>query len=128
MASALLVVASCAWHRPENRLHDPDDRYETIQKPALPLCHEHGLAVIAAKGEVGRLLCIERNLPLQFPLRAQHRDGAFPYPRHKQVPFGVGAQAVDVEIVENRFTSLGERRCVPSIRYDQTSPVSDSPT
>lgn len=82
-----------------------------FNEPALLLRDENRLSVIAAKGEVGRFPGIERDLPLQFPLRAQHRDGAFAYSRHKQISFRVGAQAVDVKIVKPLQESGREKMC-----------------
>jgi hypothetical protein len=82
-------------------------------KPALPLCHENRLSIIAAEGEVGRLLGVELNLPLQSPLRAQHCDGAFEDPCHKQIAFSIGAQAVAAETVTCKISNvaIAERSC-----------------
>jgi hypothetical protein len=82
-----------------------------FNKPALPLCHENRLSIIAAEGEVGRLLGVELNLPLQSPLRAQHCDGAFPC--HKQIAFSIGAQAVAAATVTCKISNvaIAERSC-----------------
>lgn len=71
-----------------------------FDEPALSLCHENRLSILAAEGEVGRFPCAELNLPFQFSLRAEYGDGPFEYPCHQEIPLDVGAQAVDVKIVE----------------------------
>jgi hypothetical protein len=84
-----------------------------FNKPALPLCHENRVSIIAAEGEVGRLLGVELNLPLQSPLRAQHCDGAFEDPCHKQIAFSIGAQAVAAETGTCKISNvaIAERSC-----------------
>ena len=71
-----------------------------FHEPALSLCDEDRLSILAAEGEVRRFLCVELDFPFQYPSRAQHGDGAFENPRHQKISLGVGAQAVDVKIVE----------------------------
>lgn len=71
-----------------------------FHEPALSLRDEDRLSILAAEGEVRRFLRVELDFPLQYPSRAQHGDGVFEDPRHQKVSLGVGAQAVDVKIVE----------------------------
>ena len=68
---------------------------ERFDEAALPLGDEHGLAVAAAEGEVGRLLGLERDLANNAAVRRQNGDAALENAGDEQTAAGVGAQAVD---------------------------------
>src|SRR4029078_9715778 len=68
---------------------------EGLDEAALTLGDEDGLAVAAAEGEIGRLLALQRNLPLDSTIGLHQRDGALEDARDIETAGDVGAQAVD---------------------------------
>src|ERR1700722_11896435 len=92
---------------------------ERFDEPALSLGDKNRLSAVAAEGEVGRLLAVTGNLADQFSPRGQHRDGPLQYPRREQISGGVGAQAVDVKIVEPLYEFGGNKpRAFDPVRPD----------
>src|SRR5690349_8681544 len=69
-----------------------------LDEAAFLLGHEDGLAVGAAKGEVGRLLPGHRHLALQRSIGADDGDLAGRQPREIDPAVDVGAQAVDLKV------------------------------
>lgn len=71
-----------------------------FDKSSFSLRDKNGFSVCAAEGEIGRFARVEPDLPRQRSLRVQLRCGAFEDSRHQNIPLDVGAQAVDVKIIE----------------------------